>query len=247
MHHSLFASSVKVPAYNTVRDVPVLLRHSFLGFACAPLGRFGDCPSRPSTLKANKGLEIRKDPKSSGLPRARFRKKRATDTDAEPRAIVVIHKSVVMLLGGGARGIERYHVIEKVGEGTCTAHTTDLPRRTRAALPADGARVQALRLAPTLRPWCAHELRLPVLVGTYGVVYKAMDLLEKRAVALKKIRLDLDEDGIPTTAIREVSLLKELKHKNIIRCSAWRIAPNSGDALHALPLVMPGRALRGAS
>lgn len=44
-----------------------------------------------------------------------------------------------------------------------------------------------------------------------------MDLCDKRAIALKKIRLDLDEDGIPTTAIREVSLLKQLSHRNIIR------------------------------
>ncbi|KAJ9136694.1 Cell division control protein 2 (Cyclin-dependent protein kinase) [Pleurostoma richardsiae] len=54
--------------------------------------------------------------------------------------------------------------------------------------------------------------------GTYGVVYKARDLANGgRIVALKKIRLEADDEGVPSTAIREVSLLKEMKHPNIMR------------------------------
>jgi cyclin-dependent kinase 2 len=53
--------------------------------------------------------------------------------------------------------------------------------------------------------------------GTYGIVYKAIDRVAGRTVAIKKIRLELENDGIPTTAIREVSLLKELRHHNVIR------------------------------
>lgn len=33
---------------------------------------------------------------------------------------------------------------------------------------------------------------------------------------MKKIRLESDDEGIPSTAIREISLLKELKHPNIV-------------------------------
>ncbi|NXP46436.1 CDK3 kinase, partial [Heliornis fulica] len=53
--------------------------------------------------------------------------------------------------------------------------------------------------------------------GTYGVVYKARNKSTGQLVALKKIRLDSETEGIPSTAIREVSLLKELKHPNIVR------------------------------
>ena len=33
---------------------------------------------------------------------------------------------------------------------------------------------------------------------------------------MKKIRLESEEEGVPSTAIREVSLLKELNHPNIV-------------------------------
>jgi cyclin-dependent kinase len=57
------------------------------------------------------------------------------------------------------------------------------------------------------------------LAGTYGVVYKARDLTTKdqRIVALKKIRLEAEDEGVPSTAIREISLLKEMNDPNIVR------------------------------
>ena len=55
--------------------------------------------------------------------------------------------------------------------------------------------------------------------GTYGVVYKAKNRLTGELVALKKIRLEAEDEGIPSTAIREISILKELQHPNIVRCA----------------------------
>jgi serine/threonine protein kinase len=52
--------------------------------------------------------------------------------------------------------------------------------------------------------------------GTYGVVYKARDRVTGEIVALKKIRLEADDEGIPSTAIREISLLRELNHPNVV-------------------------------
>ncbi|XP_013910064.1 PREDICTED: cyclin-dependent kinase 2 [Thamnophis sirtalis] len=53
--------------------------------------------------------------------------------------------------------------------------------------------------------------------GTYGVVYKAKNKVTGEVVALKKIRLDTETEGVPSTAIREISLLKELNHPNIVK------------------------------
>jgi len=53
--------------------------------------------------------------------------------------------------------------------------------------------------------------------GTYGVVYKARDRLTNEMIALKKIRLEQEDEGVPSTAIREISLLKEMQHGNIVR------------------------------
>ncbi|GBG83995.1 hypothetical protein CBR_g37868 [Chara braunii] len=52
--------------------------------------------------------------------------------------------------------------------------------------------------------------------GTYGVVYKAIDKLTNRTVAIKKIRLGKYKEGVNVTALREIKLLRELKDPNII-------------------------------
>nr|CAB3229339.1 cyclin-dependent kinase 1-like [Phallusia mammillata] len=52
--------------------------------------------------------------------------------------------------------------------------------------------------------------------GTYGVVYKGRNKKTNQIVALKKIRLESEEEGVPSTAIREISILKELQHPNIV-------------------------------
>eukprot|EP00253_Pinus_taeda_P008391 PITA_08391 len=46
--------------------------------------------------------------------------------------------------------------------------------------------------------------------GTYGKVYKGRDKNTGELVALKKSRLDLQDQGIPASALREISLLKYL-------------------------------------
>uniref|UniRef100_A0A7R9UGM7 Cyclin-dependent kinase 2 homolog n=1 Tax=Pinguiococcus pyrenoidosus TaxID=172671 RepID=A0A7R9UGM7_9STRA len=52
--------------------------------------------------------------------------------------------------------------------------------------------------------------------GTYGVVYKARDTINGDIVALKRIRLEVEDEGIPSTALREISLLRELQHPNVV-------------------------------
>ncbi|EMD65617.1 hypothetical protein COCSADRAFT_354868 [Bipolaris sorokiniana ND90Pr] len=51
--------------------------------------------------------------------------------------------------------------------------------------------------------------------GTYATVFKGRNRQTGELVALKEIHLD-SEEGTPSTAIREISLMKELRHENIV-------------------------------
>uniref|UniRef100_A0A915PXC8 Cell division protein kinase 5 n=1 Tax=Setaria digitata TaxID=48799 RepID=A0A915PXC8_9BILA len=53
--------------------------------------------------------------------------------------------------------------------------------------------------------------------GTYGTVFKAKNCDTQEIVAMKCVRLDDDDEGVPSSALREICLLKELKHENIVR------------------------------
>jgi len=52
--------------------------------------------------------------------------------------------------------------------------------------------------------------------GTYGVIYKAQNQKTGQFIALKKIRLENEDEGTPSTAIREISILKEMTHPTIV-------------------------------
>ncbi len=54
--------------------------------------------------------------------------------------------------------------------------------------------------------------------GTYGVVYRARDIRNDKIVAVKAIRIFENErdDGMPLTALREISILRSLRHPNVV-------------------------------
>lgn len=52
--------------------------------------------------------------------------------------------------------------------------------------------------------------------GTYGTVYKGQDPETKKYVAIKKIHKLSQDLGIPLTTLREIAILKELSHPNIV-------------------------------
>ncbi|KAL5961209.1 Cyclin-dependent kinase 1 [Taenia solium] len=52
--------------------------------------------------------------------------------------------------------------------------------------------------------------------GTYGVVHKCLDRKSGQLKALKRIKLEHSDQGVPSTALREIALLRELKHPNIV-------------------------------
>ncbi|XP_021708726.1 cyclin-dependent kinase 12 isoform X2 [Aedes aegypti] len=65
--------------------------------------------------------------------------------------------------------------------------------------------------------------------GTYGQVYKARDQETNELVALKKVRLEHEKEGFPITAVREIKILRQLNHKNIVNLR--EIVTDKQDAL----------------
>ncbi|KAI8381088.1 kinase-like domain-containing protein [Radiomyces spectabilis] len=64
--------------------------------------------------------------------------------------------------------------------------------------------------------------------GTFGEVHKARNRHTGQLVALKRILMHNEKDGIPITAIREIKILKQLRHKNIVPLTD--IAVERGDS-----------------
>ena len=62
--------------------------------------------------------------------------------------------------------------------------------------------------------------------GAYGKVYKARSVRTGEAVAMKQMNFDAQVEGVPTTAIREIALLKELSHPNVVRLLDVFCKPN---------------------
>ncbi|XP_073724479.1 cyclin-dependent kinase 10 [Misgurnus anguillicaudatus] len=70
--------------------------------------------------------------------------------------------------------------------------------------------------------------------GTYGIVYRARDTRTNEIVALKKVRMDKEKDGIPISSLREINLLLPLRHPNIVELKEVVV----GSHLESLFLVM---------
>ena len=52
--------------------------------------------------------------------------------------------------------------------------------------------------------------------GTYGIVYRVRDTKSNDILALKKIRMEKEKDGLPISGLREFSLLMQCSHENIV-------------------------------
>ncbi|KAH8888881.1 Pkinase-domain-containing protein [Thozetella sp. PMI_491] len=105
------------------------------------------------------------------------------------------------------------------------------PPRTRKVKKA----LKRLKTKPKLSPEMATSksvyFRKPgnesvVGSGTYGKVFKGLNVYTKKLVALKKIRMEGERDGFPVTAVREIKLLRSLKHINIVQLQEVMVETN---------------------
>lgn len=70
--------------------------------------------------------------------------------------------------------------------------------------------------------------------GTYGIVYRARDMKTKEIVALKRMRMENETEGIPISVIREIAILSAMKHDNVVNLKEVVV----GDDLRTMFLVM---------
>ena len=72
--------------------------------------------------------------------------------------------------------------------------------------------------------------------GTYGQVWKGHDSETGETIAIKETKIDADEmeNGIPSNMLREISILKELDHENIV--SLKDIVVSDSNKLHGASL-----------
>ncbi|XP_032834830.1 cyclin-dependent kinase 10 isoform X1 [Petromyzon marinus] len=70
--------------------------------------------------------------------------------------------------------------------------------------------------------------------GTYGIVYRARDTRSGEIVALKKVRMDKEKDGLPISSMREINLLLRLHHPNVVELKEVVV----GARLESIFLVM---------
>lgn len=70
---------------------------------------------------------------------------------------------------------------------------------------------------PVVSSVTAYEKIARVGEGTYGVVYKARHRTTGQLVALKRVRMDREKDGLPVTFLRELRLLQSMQHPNVVK------------------------------
>ena len=83
---------------------------------------------------------------------------------------------------------------------------------------------ESLKNRTPLKEWKCNDTRdyekiKAVGKGTFGCVYKAIykkGTKEQRIVALKQIII-FEEQGFPKIALREILIMKQLNHKNILK------------------------------
>lgn len=62
-----------------------------------------------------------------------------------------------------------------------------------------------------------YEVLCKIGEGAYGVVFKAVHKPTKRMFAMKRVKISDEDEGVPRSAIREIAILKDIDHPNIIR------------------------------
>lgn len=67
--------------------------------------------------------------------------------------------------------------------------------------------------------------------GTFGTVYKAIEISSGRIVALKRTKIEDFKEGISAVNLREICFLKSLRHQNIVTLNSIVFNPKGLDLI----------------
>ena len=129
------------------------------------------------------------------------------------------------VVGGGERERDRALGREGAGRGVREEASGGHERAERAPRPPlrrrAGRRPGGMEKDGLSRADQQYECVAEIGEGAYGKVFKARDLKNGgRFVALKRVRVQTGEEGMPLSTIREVAVLRHLEtfeHPNVVR------------------------------
>ncbi|CAJ2664231.1 unnamed protein product [Trifolium pratense] len=90
-------------------------------------------------------------------------------------------------------------------------------------------RQRNFNMCQSCRSVSEFEMIKKINEGTYGVVYKAKDKKTGEIVALKKVKMEMERDGFPMTALREMNILLSLDHPSIVDVKEVVVDDNDYD------------------
>jgi serine/threonine protein kinase len=79
-----------------------------------------------------------------------------------------------------------------------------------------------------------YSLLEPLGQGTYGMVYRGLEISTGREVAIKRTKSDNLKEGLSAVSLREICFLKTLRHPNIVSLYSVVYSDNSLDLVFEL-------------
>ncbi|KIJ61419.1 hypothetical protein HYDPIDRAFT_159448 [Hydnomerulius pinastri MD-312] len=75
--------------------------------------------------------------------------------------------------------------------------------------------------------------------GTFGEVHKALQIATNRTVALKRILMHNEKEGMPVTALREIKILKAMKHECVVDIVDMFVVRSNAQTPLSVYMVFP--------
>eukprot|EP00051_Salpingoeca_urceolata_P003527 m.58462 g.58462 ORF g.58462 m.58462 type:complete len:379 (-) comp12867_c0_seq2:22-1158(-) len=77
--------------------------------------------------------------------------------------------------------------------------------------------VNLQRLGDACRPITDFERLDRIGEGTYGIVYRGRDKATREIVAIKRVKMNREKNGLPISSLRELRALQRTKHPNVVQ------------------------------